>query len=367
MPSTPHALSPSSVTAFRPGLEKIAAYRAGKPAPIGPGGQSIKLSSNENPYPPLESVERRIREALAASISRYPSIAAPEVTNALAARFEVNPENIVLGAGSVEVAAQLIHALTAPGDEVMFAWRSFEAYPILTRVAGAVPVEVPLDADLRHDLNAMADAITDQTRIIFVCNPNNPTGTVVTESELEAFFARVPENVLVVIDEAYVHFDNAADSPSGIDYFKRYPNAVVLHTFSKAYGLAGLRIGYAIARFEVAEQLRKVALPFAVTRLAQEAAVASLEAEPELDARIHSLIRERERVETALEEIGLPVIPSKANFVWLALFEKSEEVGAFLESKGISARVFAGEGIRITVGSPSENGVVIEALQSAMG
>lgn len=347
---------------FRPGLEHVAAYRAGKAAPVSASGQSYKLSSNENPYPPLESVQRRVAACLPDAIYRYPSIAAESVVNALAARFDVAANNIALGAGSVEVAAQIIHALTGPGDEVMYAWRSFEAYPILTRVAGAVPVEVPLDADARHDLPAMAAAVTDRTRVVFVCNPNNPTGTVITQSELDAFLAAVPRNVLVVIDEAYVHFDRNADSPSGIAEFKKHPNVAVLHTFSKAYGLAGLRIGYAIAPTDVAEALRKVSVPFAVTALAQEAAVASLEAEDELGARISDIVTSREQLTDALRALGLPLVASQANFVWLSLGTDSARFNAALESNGISARTFAGEGIRISIGNAAENEAVIAAL-----
>ncbi|WP_449282435.1 histidinol-phosphate transaminase [Leucobacter sp.] len=362
-PHTQHATdAPRVARAFRPGLEQIAAYRAGKPAPVGPDGRSVKLSSNENPYPPLPAVERRLAEILPTSIARYPSIAAAEVTGALADRFGVSPDNLVLGAGSVEVAAQLIHALTAPGDEVMYAWRSFEAYPILTRVAGAVPVEVPLDPTARHDLPAMAAAITDRTRLVFVCNPNNPTGTVVGEAELEAFMAAVPEHVLVVIDEAYVHFDRDPGSPSGIDFFRRYPNVAVLHTFSKAYGLAGLRIGYAIASRDVAEALRKVAIPFAVSRLAQEAALASLEAEAELEARIEEMIRERARLVEGLSAAGIDFAPSQANFVWLTAGAKSEEIAEAFEARGISVRCFAGEGVRVSIGTPEENDAVLAAI-----
>ncbi|MFV0433902.1 MAG: histidinol-phosphate transaminase [Leucobacter sp.] len=362
-PAVNHATAASEIAmAFRPGFERVAAYRAGKPAPVGPGGQSIKLSSNENPYEPLPSVVERLAEVLPEAIRRYPSIAAEPVVAEIAARFGVAPENIALGAGSVEVAGQLIHALTAPGDEVMFAWRSFEAYPILTRVAGAVPVEVPLTDDARHDLPTMADAITERTRVIFVCNPNNPTGTVVTEAELAAFMARVPRHVLVVIDEAYVHFDLDPDSPSGLDFFGRYPNVAVLHTFSKAYGLGGLRIGYAIARPDVTEALRKAAVPFAVTRLAQEAALISLRLENELQQRIDVMTAERGRVEAALLAAGYPIVESQANFVWLAADSESEGLAERLEAQGISARCFAGEGVRISIGTPAENDAVIDAL-----
>ena len=341
------------------------AYRAGKPAPTGADGRSIKLSSNESPYPPLPSVQRRVAAALSSSISRYPSIAAAELTETLAARFGVSAEQIALGSGSVEVAAQLIHALTAPGDEVMFAWRSFEAYPILTRVAGAVPVEVPLDRAARHDLDAMAAALTDRTRLVFICNPNNPTGTVVTAAELDRFLAVVPTNVLVVVDEAYVHFDRDPDSPSGIETFRRHPNVAVLHTFSKAYGLAGLRIGYAIASPEVAEALRKVAIPFAVSALAQEAALESLASEAELAERIEVSVSERERLAQGLRDAGLEVVPSQANFLWLPLGAASAETSAVFERHGISVRCFPGEGLRITIGTPEENDAVRDAARDA--
>lgn len=345
---------------FRPGLERVAAYKPGKPAPVTSDGFSAKLSSNENPFEPLPSVAQSIIDALPTAIHRYPDMGAAKLTEKLAERLDVPPECLAFGSGSVEVAGQLIHALAGAGDEVIFAWRSFEAYPILVRVAGCVPVEVPLDSDARHDLEAMANAITDRTRLIFVCNPNNPTGTVVTAAELERFMARVPENVLVVIDEAYVHFDIDAESPNGLDFFRKYNNIAVLHTFSKAYGLAGLRVGYAVAQPDVAEALRKVSLPFAVTDLAQAAAVKSLEVERELQERIDVLVTERERVFAALADAGLPVVPSQANFVWLAAGDASLALNEVFGERGISARCFPGDGIRVSIGSRAENDAVIE-------
>lgn len=345
---------------FRPGLERVAAYKPGKPAPVTADGFSAKLSSNENPFDPLPSVTKSIVDSLPRAINRYPDMGATVLTAKLAERLGVDAENLVFGSGSVEVAAQLIHALAGPGDEVMFAWRSFEAYPILVRVAGCVPVEVPLDSDARHDLAAMADAITDRTKLIFVCNPNNPTGTVVSEAELEAFMAKVPVGVLVVIDEAYVHFDVDADSPNGLEFFRKYDNIAVLHTFSKAYGLAGLRIGYAVARPDVAEALRKVSMPFAVSDLAQAAAVKSLEVEHELQERIDVLVTERDRVYAALAAAGLPVVESQANFVWIASGAASERLNEVFGERGISARCFAGDGIRVSIGSREENDAVIE-------
>lgn len=345
---------------FRPGLEHVAAYKPGKPAPQGADGLSSKLSSNENPFDPLPSVIEAITATLPSAVHRYPNMATPELSAALAARLEVDAANLVFGSGSVEVAGQLIHALTGPGDEVMYAWRSFEAYPILVRTAGAVPVEVPLDAAAKHDLDAMADAITDRTKLIFVCTPNNPTGTIVTHAELERFMARVPKHVLVVIDEAYVHFDVDPSSPDGIDFFKRYENVAVLHTFSKAYGLAGLRVGYAVAHENVAEELRKVALPFGVNTFAQAAAVASLAAEPELQKRVDVIVEERARVEEAFRAAGLRVVSSQANFLWLETGAASDAANEVFRERGISARLFSGDGIRVSIGAPHENDAVIE-------
>ncbi|MFC5337423.1 histidinol-phosphate transaminase [Leucobacter denitrificans] len=345
---------------FRPGLEQVAAYTPGKPAPVGADGLSAKLSSNENPNDPLPSVIDAIVKTFPTSVNRYPNMATPELSEALAARLGVDAQSLVFGSGSVEVASQLIHALAGPGDEVMYAWRSFEAYPILVRAAGAVPLEVPLDAELRHDLDAMADAITERTKLVFVCTPNNPTGATVTTNELDRFMQRVPKHVLVVIDEAYVHFDVDPKSPTGLDFFARYENVAVLHTFSKAYGLAGLRVGYAIARPDVAEALRKVALPFGVTDLAQSAAVASLAAEAELQVRIDTIVEERDRVYAALKSAGLPVFPSQANFVWLEAGESTEAVNEVFRARGVSVRAFAGSGLRISIGSAIENDAVIE-------
>lgn len=340
-------------------------YRAGKPPIAQPGVTPFKLSSNENPFPPLPSVEAAIRESLSSSISTYPQISAPELVGALATRFGVDAEQIALGAGSVEVAAQIIHALTSPGDEVMYAWRSFEAYPILTRVAGAVPVEVPLDEASGHNLPAMAAAVTDRTKVIFVCNPNNPTGTTVSADALDAFLRSVPSHILVVIDEAYVHFNTDPDSAVGMELFRRYDNVAVLHTFSKAYGLAGLRVGYAIAPAEVAAEVRKTAIPFAVTAIAQAAAVASLEAEAELQARVKTLVARRAELTTELEQLGLPVVRSSANFVWLNTGEATDAINDALAAQSISARAFPGEGIRISIGEAASVAAIVHAIASA--
>ncbi|MHA3725294.1 histidinol-phosphate transaminase [Leucobacter sp. HY1910] len=348
---------------LRQSLTHVPPYRQGK-QPL-PGAS--KLSSNESPHPPLPAVVQAVAAQLD-GFHRYPDIAALPVRTLLADRLGVDVERVTLGAGSVEVAAQLIHAVTDPGDEVMFAWRSFEAYPSLVRIAGAIPVEVPLDEQATHNLDAMLAAITPRTRLIFICNPNNPTGTVVGAAELEAFVAAVPHDVLVVIDEAYVHFDRTPDRADGIDLFMRHPHVAVLHTFSKAYGLAGLRIGYAVSPPHVAEALRKVAVPFGVTSLAQAAAIASLEAETELAARIDEVVAQRGRMFDALQAARLDPVPSQANFVWVpdhnAAGVSAVTLGALFETHGAVARVFAGEGVRISSGGASDIERVVRALET---
>ncbi|MDQ4213902.1 histidinol-phosphate transaminase [Microbacterium capsulatum] len=349
-------------------LDAVPAYKQGRSAPAG----ASKLSSNESPHPPLPSVVAAIQDRLG-SIHRYPQMSAPEIIGRLAERYRVDPEQVTVGAGSVELAGQLIHAVAAEGDEVIFAWRSFEAYPSLVRIAGATPVMVPLDAEHRHDLEAMLAAITPRTRLIFVCNPNNPTGTVVGPEELERFVAAVPRDVLVVIDEAYVHFDQSdyfdaassqqqGDRGAGLELFRRYPHVAVLHTFSKAYGLAGLRIGYAIAPAEVAANQRKVAVPFGVTDLAQAAAVASLDAEDELAVRIAEVVAQREHLIAVLHVAGWPAVPSEANFVWVPAGERSIELDELLHAGGVVARTFPGEGVRISSGSAEDIARVAAAL-----
>ena len=349
----------------RAGLDAVPAYRQGRSAPAG----ASKLSSNESPHPPLRSVIAAVQERLGA-IQRYPDMSAAELRSRLAERYAVDPAQVTVGAGSVELAAQLIHATAGEGDEVMFAWRSFEAYPALVRIAGATPISVPLDADHGHDLDAMRAAITPRTRLIFICNPNNPTGTVVSADALEQFVAAVPRDILVVIDEAYVHFDRTSYSDeggqgAGIDLLRRFPHVAVLHTFSKAYGLAGLRVGYAIAPVEIAENQRKVAIPFGVSDLAQAASVASLDAEDELALRIDEVVVQRERLRALLEDAGWAPVASQANFVWVPAGTRSEELESLLHEGGVITRAFAGEGVRISSGSADDIDRVEAALAAS--
>lgn len=346
---------------LRAALDGVPTYKPGKPA-AADGPVAYKLSSNENPYPPLSGVLETAIEA-AGSLNRYPDMACTGLMLELAERFGVPVSHIATGTGSVGVAQQLIQSTAGPGDEVMYAWRSFEAYPIITQVSGATPVPVPLtDGDV-HDLEAMLAAITDRTRLIFVCNPNNPTGTVVRRAELESFLDRVPSDILVVLDEAYIEFIRDEDVPNGIDLYRDRPNVCVLRTFSKAYGLAGLRVGFAIAHEPVAAALRKTAVPFGVTQLAQDAAVASLLREDALRERVDALVAERARVVGALTAQGWTLPESQANFVWLPLGERSQDFAAACERAGVVVRPFP-EGVRVTIGETEANDLFVRTAEA---
>jgi histidinol-phosphate aminotransferase len=347
---------------LRAELDGVPAYVPGKPAAAG-GPVAFKLSSNENPYPPLPGVMESALAA-AANFNRYPDMACTGLMNELADRFGVPLSHLATGTGSVGVAQQLLQATSGPGDEVIYAWRSFEAYPIITQVSGATSVKVPLNEGEVHDLDAMADAITDRTRMIFVCNPNNPTGTVVRRAELERFLDRVPGDVLVVLDEAYREFIRDVEVPDGIEIYRDRPNVAVLRTFSKAYGLAGLRVGFAVAHEPVAAALRKTAVPFGVSQLAQDAAVASLRAEDELLGRVGSLVSERQRVQRALAGQGWTVPDSQANFVWIRLGDRTADFAAACERAGVVVRPFAGEGVRVSIGEDEANDLFLKVAEA---
>ncbi|GAQ61744.1 histidinol-phosphate transaminase [Streptomyces scabiei] len=346
---------------LRAELEGIPTYKPGKPAAAG-GPVAYKLSSNENPYPPLPGVLETVTGS-AASFNRYPDMACTGLVSELADRFGVPVTDLATGTGSVGVAQQLLQATSGPGDEVIYAWRSFEAYPIITQISGATSVQVPLTPGDVHDLDAMADAITDRTRLIFVCNPNNPTGTAVRRAELERFLDRVPGDVLVVLDEAYREFVRDVEVPDGVEFYRERPNVCVLRTFSKAYGLAGLRVGFAIAHEPVAAALRKTAVPFGVSQLAQDAAVASLRAEDELLGRVGSLVCERKRVVEALRGQGWTVPQTEANFVWLRLGERTVAFAGACERAGVVVRPFPGEGVRVTIGETEANDIFLKVTE----
>ncbi|WP_433220029.1 histidinol-phosphate transaminase [Microtetraspora malaysiensis] len=346
---------------FRAVLDTMPAYKAGKVV-VGPDGKSFKLSSNESPFGPLPSVREAIAEA-AAEIHRYPDPASVALTEALAERFAVPCEHVALGAGSVTLAQQLFETIGEPGAEVIYAWRSFEAYPLLADLSGATSVQVPLK-DEAHDLDAMAEAITDATRMIFVCNPNNPTGTVKRTAELVEFLDRVPSDVLVILDEAYCEYVRDEDVPDGLELYRDRPNVAVLRTFSKAYGLAGLRVGYLIGHEPVVAAARKTMVPFAINRLAQVAAVASLKAEGELLERVETVVKERARVREALIAQGWTIPPTEANFVWMRLGDRSSAFAELCAGYGVAVRPFGAEGVRISIGDREANDAFLAAAEA---
>jgi histidinol-phosphate aminotransferase len=343
---------------LRAALVQVPAYVPGKPAAAPEGVTAYKVSSNENPYPPLPSVLEVIRAA-AGSVNRYPDMAVTELTQALADSLGVPVEHLATGTGSVGVLGQVIQATCDPGDEVVYAWRSFEAYPIVTALAGASSVQVGLDDHARHRLDAMHAAITDRTKVVIVCTPNNPTGPMVTHTELERFIDSVPTHVLVVIDEAYVEFVTDPEAPRSLELYRDRPNVMVLRTFSKAYGLAGLRIGYAVAHPPVASALRKTATPFGVNSIAQAAAVASLNAYDELKERVDALVAERTRVVELLRGQGWFIPETQANFVWFGLGERSGEFTAAALVAGLLLRQYGTDGVRATIGETEANDVLI--------
>jgi histidinol-phosphate aminotransferase len=344
------------VPRFRTGLAGLPRYRAGS---RGSGGDVVRLASNESPYPPLPGVLAAARDA-AADLNRYPDPACSALVAALAEHHGVAPDQVVTGTGSSALLAQLALVTAGPGDEVVFAWRSFESYPIVAGVAGARAVPVPLDARERHDLPAIARAITDRTRLVLLCSPNNPTGTAIGHAELEAFLHRVPGDVLVVLDEAYAEFVRDPAAACGPLLLRRNPNLAVLRTFSKAYGLAGARVGYALASGPVADALRATAVPFGVGTVAQAAALASLAAGDALAERVEEIVAERQRVATALRAQGHRPVASQANFLWLRR-DDATEFAASCARAGVLVRAYGSDGVRITIGTPAENDRLLQA------
>jgi histidinol-phosphate aminotransferase len=345
---------------LRPMLGSLPAYVPGRTV-----AGAIKLASNETPYPPLPYVLTRIAEA-AGGINRYPDNQSTELTAAIADKFGVEAARVAVGCGSVSLCTQLVQAVADADDEVIFGWRSFEAYPIIAAVSGASAVPVPL-ADHVHDLDEMAGRVTGKTRLIFICNPNNPTGTTVDRDALIAFLRTVPRDVVVALDEAYREFVRDPNVPDGMSLLKEHPNLVVLRTFSKAYGLAGLRVGYAVAADpSVTAALRQTQVPFAVSSVAQAAAIASLEpaAEAQLFERVERLVAERGRVREGLLALGYRVPPSQANFVWLPLADATTQWATSCEDRGVIVRAFAGSGVRITIGTPDENDRLLDAARA---
>jgi histidinol-phosphate aminotransferase len=356
---------------FAEKLTRIPGYRAGVPSGQAPeaiaAADIAQLASNESPFPPHPKVVEAIGRA-AAAMHRYPDPDATLLRRRIAERYETEPARIAVGNGSCELLLAAAAALCEPGDEILYAWPSFSIYPYLPALTGAREVRVPLGPGEVHDLDAFAAEISAATQLLVLCNPNNPTGTHLAAAEVAAFCDRVPTRVTIVIDEAYVEFQTDDDPDATVDLLGALPNLVLLRTFSKCYGLAGLRLGYAIgsARFRAA--VEAVRQPFSVNALAQAAGAEAILHQDDVARRVEATVSERLRVERALAEIGLPTAQTQANFSWIRLADAEQEtaVVAGLWEHRIAVRAgtpLGGPGhIRVTFGSAAENDRFLLAL-----
>jgi histidinol-phosphate aminotransferase len=338
------------------------------------GADVAMLASNESCFPPLPSVVEAAGRALGAT-NRYPDPSYAPLRRALADRYGVPPQRIALGNGSCDILLAAGEALLEPGAEVLYAWPAFSVYPHLGAASGARAIEVPLDAEDGHDLEAMAAEVTVATRLVLICNPNNPTSTAVTLKEVEGFLRRVPSHVCVILDEAYCEFAlTLGDTYASLELLRRHPNLVLLRTFSKVYGLAGLRVGYGLCGsedFRVAvDQVRQ---PFYVNTAAAAAAVEALKHQDEVERRVTETVAERVALEDRVRELGLWVARSDANFIWLHLPEDADEADVVggLKDRGVLVRAGAALGrdgsLRVTIGTASENERFADALGGFLG
>ncbi len=341
----------------RPAVEQLPAYRPGKGAAQAEAehgiADAIKLASNENPRPPVDAVQRAIAEA-ASVANRYADHRATELRQTLGYWLGVGVEDVTVGCGSVGLLQQLALAYVDPGDEVVYPWRSFEVYPVYTQLAGGVAVTTRL-VDDTFDMDAVAAAITPRTKLVLLANPNNPTGTAVPIARIGELLADVDDRTLVVVDEAYREFLDPALGDPVHDLLPDHRNLVVLRTFSKAHGMASLRVGYAIADPEVVRSIDKTLFPFAVNGVAQAAAIAAIGAIDQIRVAVAEIVDERDRVTGVLRAAGWRVPTPQANFIWLPLGERTDSVYLDLEKRGVVTRPFSGEGLRVTIGTPAEN------------
>jgi histidinol-phosphate aminotransferase len=329
-------------------------------------GELVKLASNETPWPPhpqvLEAVEAQLRH-----LNRYPDPEKSLLRRRIAERTGVPAGRVAVGNGSCEILLAAADAMLEPGAEVVYAWPSFSIYPHLAAMAGARAITVPLNDAGEHDLEAMAREVTAATRIVIVCNPNNPSATAVPPAAVDAFAAELPRHVAVLVDEAYVEFSTLQDPDESIDLLDRHPNLVLLRTFSKVYGLCGLRAGYALGSEDFRLAVDRVRQPFSVNALAQAAAAEALNHVDELERRVEQTAIERLHVESALEERGLDTTDSQANFSWVSLGDRDEgEVMRGLEERGVIVRAGGALGqagwLRVTYGTRHENNRFLAAL-----
>ena len=359
---------------FAERLARMPGYKAGVPTGQAPeaiaSGGIAQLASNESPFPPNPKVIEAIKAA-AGAMHRYPDPDATLLRRRLAERFETDPSRIAVGNGSCEILLAAAEALCEPGAEILFAWPAFSMYPYLPALTGAREIRVPLTDDDVHDLDAMATEVTAATQLLLVCNPNNPTGTHVPAAEIAAFCERIPPHVTVILDEAYVEFQTDDDPDASLDLLADFPNLVVLRTFSKCYGLAGLRVGYAIGSPSFRAAVDAVRQPFSVNALAQAAGAEAILHQDDVLHRVESTVAERLRVEDALHELGLRTADTQANFSWVDLGDAEEaEVVAGLAEREVAVRPGTPLGdpghIRVTYGTPTENERFLRGLSEIL-
>lgn len=347
-------------------IGKLPVYRPGKAAAQAEQEhgivEAIKLASNENPLPPVASVQEAIVQA-AAGINRYPDHRAVALRERLAQWLEVGIDQVLLGCGSSGLLQQLIHTYVDPGDEVVYPWRSFEVYPVFTQLANGVGIQVPLTDTYEFDLGAIVKAVSERTKLVILATPNNPTGTAVTTDSLAEMMSSISEDTIVILDEAYREFADPALGDSVRDLVPRFSNILVTRTFSKAHGLAAIRVGYGIGHPEVVSSVDKTLLPFSVNGLAQAAAFAAMDAHDEIALQVQEIIEERDRVQVELADIGLMIPRPQGNFLYLPLGERSDEIYLKLEQYGVVTRPFSGEGIRVTIGTKIQNDRFLESFR----
>lgn len=319
----------------------------------------FELGLSENPFPPLPSVLAALYEQMARA-NRYPEFLPQRLPRIIADRVGVDPEQVAVGSGATGVAMQIMQAVLRSGETMVFANPTFDGYPIMADMLGVEAVAVPLDHGGRQDLCAMGEAVDDRTGLVVVCRPHNPTGTLVSAADLEVFLSSIPPQVVVILDEAYVEFIDAADAVDVLGLIRRYPNVLVLRTFSKAFGLAGLRIGYAFGGRELVARVRRRQLPFGMSCAAVAAVTASYAAEDELQARVARITAERELLWVALRQNGVHVPRSHANFLYL----NGSRIAPALQRAGIVAKPYADGSARIAVGDPAAGRAVLRALQA---
>ena len=358
-----------SVGRPRPAVDLMPSYRPGKGAAQAEAEHgitnAIKLASNENPLPPIQAIVDAVAAA-ARGANRYADHRATAVRERLATRLDLSVEQVTVGAGSVGLLQQLFLTYVDPGDEVVYPWRSFEVYPVYTQLMAGIAVTTPLTAAHAFDLAAIAAAITERTKLVLLATPNNPTGTALSTADMATLLDGISPATIVVIDEAYREFLDPALGDPVRDLIPHYRNVVVTRTFSKAQGMAGIRAGYAIADPEVISAIDKTLFPFAVSALAQVAAIAAIDAEVEIGQRVANILSERTRVIAELTSAGWQLPDAQANFVYLPIGEHTDEIYLGLEKRGVVTRPFSNEGIRVTISTPEENDRFLRTLDDVM-